>query len=74
VNTVVRTVGGVLGSQLTAALLAARHIAGTTTPARSGYLAVFLVAAAAAVVGGLACWAVTSGNPAELRTAPSRPA
>lgn len=59
VNTVIRTMGGVVGSQLTVALLAAQHAAGSAVPARSGFVTAFLVAAGFAVVGGLACWAVT---------------
>jgi MFS family permease len=59
VNTVIRTVGGVVGSQLTVALLAAQYAAGSAVPARSGFITAFLVAAGFAVVGGLACWAVT---------------
>ncbi|MBI1758686.1 MAG: MFS transporter [Actinobacteria bacterium] len=59
VNTVLRTVGGVVGSQLTVALLAAQHAAGSAVPARAGFTTAFLVAAGFAMVGGLACWAVT---------------
>ncbi len=59
VNTVIRTAGGVVGSQLAAALIAARHIAGTDIPARSGYTTAFWIAAALAMAGGLSSWAVT---------------
>ncbi|WP_327706116.1 MFS transporter [Streptomyces decoyicus] len=57
VNTVVRTAGGVVGSQLAAALLAAWHISGSETPTRNSFITAFWIAAAVAAAGGLLCWA-----------------
>lgn len=57
VNTVVRTAGGVVGSQVAAALLAAWHISGSDIPERSGFTGAFWVAAVVAAAGGLFCWA-----------------
>lgn len=57
VNTVARTAGGVVGSQLAAALLAAWHISGSDVPAHEGFTSAFGVAAAVAIAGGLLCWA-----------------
>lgn len=56
VNTVARTAGGVVGSQLAAALLAARRIPGSDIPARDGYTDAFWTAAAIAAAGALLCW------------------
>jgi MFS family permease len=56
VNTVVRTAGGVVGSQLAVALLAACHVSGSDMPARDGFTTAFWIAAAVAAAGGLLCW------------------
>ncbi|MBB4700376.1 MFS transporter [Sphaerisporangium siamense] len=57
VNTVVRTAGGVVGSQLAAALLAVWHISGSGIPARNGFITAFWIAAAVAASGALLCLA-----------------
>ncbi len=49
-NTVMRTIGGVLGAQVGAALLAAHTIRGTHVPAEGAFTEAFWIAAAAAVV------------------------
>jgi hypothetical protein len=55
-NTVMRSIGGVIGAQIGAALLAAITIRGTTIPAERGYVISFAIAAGAALVGAvLAC-------------------
>lgn len=57
VNTVVRTAGGVVGSQLAAASLAGWRIPGSDITARSGFTHAFWIAAVVAAAGGLLCWA-----------------
>jgi EmrB/QacA subfamily drug resistance transporter len=49
-NTVLRTIGGVIGGQAMATLLSVDTIAGTSVPAESAYTAAFLVGAAVAAV------------------------
>ena len=66
-NTVVRTVGGVVGSQVGAVLLAASAVAGTTVPSESGYTAAFWVSAAVAALGAAAATLV----PRRPRPAPA---
>ncbi|MFF4771663.1 MFS transporter [Microtetraspora fusca] len=51
VNTVARTVGGAVGSQVAAAVLATMTVPGTEAPAPPGYTASFLIAAGAAMFG-----------------------
>ncbi|WP_019984216.1 MFS transporter [Streptomyces sp. Amel2xE9] len=53
VNTVARTVGGAVGSQLAAAVLASRTIAGTSLPAAPGFTLAFWIATGIAAVGAL---------------------
>jgi EmrB/QacA subfamily drug resistance transporter len=56
-NTVMRSIGGVIGAQAGAALLSAYTIAGTSVPAEKGFVITFAVGAGAAVVGAaLACF------------------
>ena len=56
-NTVMRSIGGVIGAQAGAALLSAYTIAGTSIPAEKGFVITFSVGAGAAVVGAiLACF------------------
>jgi hypothetical protein len=50
-NTVMRTVGGVIGGQLGAAILTAKTIGDTSIPAESAFTTAFWVSAAAALVG-----------------------
>jgi EmrB/QacA subfamily drug resistance transporter len=50
-NTVMRSVGGVVGGQVGAALVSSWVIAGTAVPAETGYTAAFAVSAVAALAG-----------------------
>ena len=50
-NTVVRTVGGVVGAQIGAVVLAAHHVAGTSVPAESGFVTAFWISAIAGLAG-----------------------
>src|SRR4051812_41682150 len=57
INTVMRTVGGVVGGQAGAAILAADTIGRSNVPAESAFTAAFAAAAAAALIGSLiALW------------------
>ncbi|MFD5654247.1 MFS transporter [Streptomyces sp. NPDC127039] len=60
INTVARTVGGAVGSQLAAAVLASRAISGTSLPDDSGFTLAFWMATAVAASGAL--YALLSGN------------
>jgi EmrB/QacA subfamily drug resistance transporter len=51
-NAVARTVGGVVGAQIGAALLLSHLATGSSLPTRSGYVAAFAVSAVGALVGG----------------------
>jgi EmrB/QacA subfamily drug resistance transporter len=54
-NAVARTVGGVVGAQIGAAILLSNHLPGSTTPAREGYVTAFTISAVGALIGaGLA--------------------
>ncbi|KAB7844968.1 MFS transporter [Streptomyces mobaraensis NBRC 13819 = DSM 40847] len=53
VNTVARTVGGAVGSQLAAAILASRTVPHTAVPAAHGYTVSFWTAAGVAAAGAL---------------------
>jgi MFS family permease len=55
VNAIARTVGGALGTQIAATIIAGDEIAGTGLPTESGYTATFLVCA-----GAIACVALTA--------------
>jgi EmrB/QacA subfamily drug resistance transporter len=50
INTVMRTVGGVLGAQFVAAILAGNRIPGTTVPTENAFVLGFWIAAGAALV------------------------
>jgi hypothetical protein len=57
-NTVVRTVGGVVGAQVGAVLLAANVAPGTGIPTEAGFVDAFWVGAAGALVAAVAAlWA-----------------
>ncbi len=58
-NTVMRTIGGVVGGQLAAAVLANRTISGSDVPTGSAYSIAFWLSAAIAVVGVVTALAVT---------------
>ena len=62
-NTVIRTLGGVVGAQVGAVLLAAHQLAGTSVPAESGFVLAFWVSAAGAVLGAVAAALVFPGRP-----------
>ncbi len=49
-NTIMRTVGAALGSQVAAAIISANTIAGTEIPAESGFTLAFTISAAGALV------------------------
>ena len=53
VNTIVRTIGGSVGAQVSAAIVMAELVAGTATPAESGYTTAFTVSAIAMAMAGL---------------------
>jgi EmrB/QacA subfamily drug resistance transporter len=57
-NTVVRSIGSSLGSQVTAAILAGSVLASTGLPSDSGYTTAFLVSAGVALVAGLTAMAI----------------
>jgi hypothetical protein len=59
-NTVMRTVGGVVGGQMGAALLSAYTIKGTGVPSASGFQVTFAIGAVAALVGAVLAVFVTS--------------
>jgi hypothetical protein len=52
-NTIMRTIGGAMGGQIAASVVAA-HIQGSGLPAESGYTAAFVLSAATALVAFLA--------------------
>ena len=52
-NTVMRTIGGVIGGQVGAAILTADTIAGTQVPAESAFVTAFSISAAAAFGGAV---------------------
>ena len=57
-NTVVRTVGGVIGAQAGAVVLAISKPAGVPVPAESGFVHAFWIGAGAALIGAVAAWLV----------------
>jgi hypothetical protein len=59
VNTVLRTVGGVVGAQVGATILVVHAIPGTDVPARGGFTTAFTLFGAAALVGAVAAILVT---------------
>ena len=52
-NTVIRTVGGVIGAQIGAAILAASAVGDGGVPAESGYTTAFWVGAVASLLGAV---------------------
>jgi sugar phosphate permease len=57
-NTLVRSVGASLGSQISAAILTDSVVAGAVLPSDDGYTTAFLVSAAIAVVAALVSLAI----------------
>jgi hypothetical protein len=58
-NTVMRTIGGVIGGQFGAALLSAHTISGTTTPSVVGFEIAFGASAVASLIGAAVALFVT---------------
>ena len=58
INTIMRTVGGALGSQIAIAIVTAQTIQGTRIPAESGYTAAFALSAVGAVLALAAAMAI----------------
>jgi EmrB/QacA subfamily drug resistance transporter len=75
-NTLVRSVGASLGSQISAAILTASVVAGGALPGDSGYTAAFLVSAGIATGAAIVAMLIPRvAEPAPVATkAPSRPA
>jgi len=73
-NNVVRTVGGVVGAQVAAVLLAAHHVGGTAVPGETGFVLAFWVSVAGALAGAVAALLVPRGRPAApVAATPPRP-
>jgi MFS family permease len=71
VNTVMRTIGGVVGGQIAATVLASRTIGGTAVPTEWGYSTAFWLAAVAAILAVCTSFAVTGRRrPALVRAVP----
>lgn len=60
-NNVVRTVGGVIGAQIAAVLLATHHAAGAAVPAERGFVLAFWVSVAGALAGAVTAALVPRG-------------
>lgn len=59
-NTVVRTVGSVIGSQVAVTLLASTTIAGTSIPSEAGFSASLWLGAGAALIAALLALGISS--------------
>jgi len=70
-NNVVRTVGGVVGAQVGAVLLAAHTLSGTSIPAESGFVVAFWVSVVGSLVGAAAAALVSSRRPRQGAPAPA---
>ena len=71
VNTVMRTIGGVVGGQVAATVLASRTIGDTAVPTEWGYSTAFWLAAVAAILAVCTSFAVTGRRrPALVRAVP----
>jgi MFS family permease len=71
-NTLVRSVGASLGSQISAAILTGSVIAGTALPSDGGYTTAFLVSAAIATVAALVSLAIPrAGDHAPVAARPA---
>ncbi|HET6551860.1 MAG TPA: MFS transporter [Solirubrobacter sp.] len=74
INTIMRSVGGALGAQLVASLLAGKTIAGTPIPAEAAYTDAFIVAAVAAGLATLAALAIPQRRRPDAQPAATAPA
>jgi MFS family permease len=72
-NTVVRTVGSVIGSQAAVTLLASRTIGDTAIPAESGFSTSLWLGAAAALIAALLALAISSRRGAARQVAVASP-
>jgi MFS family permease len=71
-NTLVRSVGASLGSQISAAILTGSVIAGSALPSDDGYTSAFLVSAGIALVAALVSLAIPrAGDPAPAAARPA---
>jgi EmrB/QacA subfamily drug resistance transporter len=70
INTIMRSLGGALGAQLVASLLAAKTIAGSAIPAEAAYTDAFIVAAVAAGLAMLAALAIPHPRRPKAEPAP----
>jgi EmrB/QacA subfamily drug resistance transporter len=68
-NNVIRTIGGVVGAQIAAVLLAANLNPGTQIPTEQGFVLAFWLSAASALVGVVTALLVTGGGPWRFVTA-----
>ena len=72
-NTLVRSVGASLGSQIAAAVLTGSVVAGAVLPSGDGYTTAFLISAAVATVAGLVALAIPRvREPAPVRAPAAR--
>ena len=74
VNTLVRSVGASLGTQVTAAIIAGTVAAGSPLPTEGGYVAAFVLCAAVAVLAGLAATLIPRAGAHRARAARARAA
>jgi hypothetical protein len=74
VNTLIRSVGASIGSQVTAAILAGAVVAGSVFPAESGFTAAYLVCAGVAGAAALLAVAIPRGAHHAVRSRVSAPA
>src|SRR4051812_39879482 len=71
-NTLVRSVGASLGSQISAAILTASVVAGTLLPSNDGYTTAFLVSSAIAMVAAIVSLAIPrTGDAVPVAARPS---
>lgn len=62
-NNVIRTVGGVIGAQVAAVLVAAHHVGGTEVPGERGFQIAFWVSVAGALVGAGTAFLISARTP-----------
>jgi len=72
-NTLVRSVGASLGSQIAAAILTGSALAGTLLPSDAGYTTAFAISAGVATVAALVAIVIPrTGEHAPVRARPAR--